>query len=139
MENKDVRWIQRFNNYKKALEYLEDGIKESKEEGASDTVKAGVIQFFETVYELAWNTMKDYYEDKGETNIQGSKDAIRLAFSRGLIKDGESWFKMVDSRKLTTHTYHRETAVKALKEIVEIYYDLFVQLETRLELERLST
>ena len=36
----------------------------------NDTGKAGLIQFFEMVYELAWNTMKDYYENKGETNIQ---------------------------------------------------------------------
>jgi nucleotidyltransferase substrate binding protein (TIGR01987 family) len=139
MENKDIRWIQRFNNYKKALEYLEDGIKESQEQGASDTVKAGVIQFFETVYELAWNTIKDFYEVQGETDIHGSRDAIRLAFNRGLIIDGESWMKMIGSRKLTVHTYHKDTAQKALEEIVDIYFNLFKLLETRLELERLRS
>jgi len=36
--------------------------------------KQGLIQSFEYTYELAWNTLKDYFEDQGETNIHGSRD-----------------------------------------------------------------
>jgi hypothetical protein len=37
------------------------------------------------VGEFAWDTIKDFYENQGETGIQGSRDSIRMAFKRGLI------------------------------------------------------
>lgn len=137
MENKDIRWIQRFNNYKKALEKLSEAT-DMDYEIMSDLEKEGLIQRFEYTYELAWLTMKNFYEAQGETGIQGSKDAIKLAFNRGLLEDGDTWFDMVDSRIDTTHTYDEETAQKVFEEITEKYLTLLVQLETRLEVERLK-
>lgn len=135
MENKDIRWVQRFNNYKQALAQLTKFI--DKEEALNELEEQGMIKAFEYTYELAWNTIKDFYEGQGETGIQGSKDAFRLAYNRGLVKDGETWLKMVDSRKLTVHTYNEDTANQVVAEIKDEYYHLFVQLETRLEAERL--
>lgn len=34
---------------------------------------------------LAWNTIKDLYESQGESNIQGNRDSIQLAFNLLLI------------------------------------------------------
>jgi nucleotidyltransferase substrate binding protein (TIGR01987 family) len=136
--NKDIRWKQRYSNYQKALRKLTEGVTSYREEDMSDIEKEGLIQRFEYTYELAWNTIKDFYEEQGEVNIQGSKDAIRLAFQRGLIGDSAMWLKMVDSRKLTVHTYNEETANTVAEEIGAIYYDLFMQLEARLQLEKLQ-
>lgn len=36
----------------------------------------GLIKAFEYTYELPWNTMKDFYENQGETGLQGSRDTI---------------------------------------------------------------
>ena len=99
--------------------------------------KVGMIKFFEMAYELSWLTMKDYYEEQGEANIQGSKDAIRLAVKRGLIDNGENWFDMVKSRRLSVHTYDESTADKVAEDIANVYINLFVQLQTRLKLESL--
>jgi nucleotidyltransferase substrate binding protein (TIGR01987 family) len=82
--------------------------------------------------ELAWNTIKDFYEYQGETNIQGSRDAFRLAFSRELIQDGETWLDMIKSRTKTAHTYNEETATEIAKLIIENYYALFVALKNTL-------
>ncbi|MGH2645554.1 MAG: nucleotidyltransferase substrate binding protein [Chitinophagaceae bacterium] len=98
----DIRWQQRFDNYKKALSQLTKFIKKGD---LNELEKQGLIQAFEYTYELAWNVMKDYYEFQGSEKIQGSRDAIRLAFKRGLISDGEGWMKMLDSRTRTSHTY----------------------------------
>jgi nucleotidyltransferase substrate binding protein (TIGR01987 family) len=136
---KDIRWIQRFNNFNKALNKLESAIATYKEDEANEIIRVGMIKYFEMAYELAWNTMKDYYEDQGETGIQGSKDAIKMAFGRALIGDSENWFKMVDSRKLSVHTYDEETANEIADEIVKVYLGLFVQLQTRLQLEKLES
>jgi len=59
--------------------------------------KQGLIQSFEYSYELAWNTIKDYFDAQGETGIHGSRDAFRLAFKRGLILDGKTWGSLAES------------------------------------------
>lgn len=139
MESKDIRWIQRFNNFNKALNSLSAAIAEYRENEKDEIVKVGMIKFFEMTYELAWNTMKDYYENQGESGIQGSKDAIKLSFTRGLITDAQNWFNMVDSRKLSVHTYDEDTANEIAKDIVDTYFSLFIQLQTRLQVEKLNS
>ena len=138
MDSQDLRWIQRFNNFNKALNSLMKAIDEYNDDDTNEVVKVGMIKFFEMTYELAWNTMKDYYENQGETGIQGSKDAIKLSFSRGLITEAQKWFDMVDSRKLSVHTYDEATANEVAIDIVQTYLNLFMQLQTRLQVEKLK-
>jgi len=122
----DIRWIQRLNNFTRALQQLTKFIKKGQ---LSELEQQGLIQSFEYNYELAWNTIKDFYEHQGETGIQGSRDAIRLAFKRGLILDGEIWMKMIKSRALTSHTYNEDTAEEITSEIFDNYYKEFLKLE----------
>jgi len=122
----DIRWIQRFNNFSKALKQLTKFIEKGE---LSELEQQGLIQSFEYNYELAWNTIKDFYENQGETGIQGSRDAIRLAFKRGLIVNGEIWMKMIKSRTLTSHTYNENTADEIATDICNIYYNEFLKLK----------
>ena len=126
MDNKDIRWKQRFANFSKALSQLEKFVEKGK--GLNDLELQGMIQAFEYNFELAWNLIKDYYEYQGVSEIQGSRDAFRLAFNRGLIKDGESWMKMIESRTKTSHTYNEETANEIASAILNIYFGLFQEL-----------
>jgi len=128
----DIRWIQRFSNFELALAELTEAIEIQKERPLSNLEKQGLIQAFEYNYELAWNTIKDFYEAQAEVGIQGSRDAIRLAFNRGLIENGELWMEMIRSRVLTSHTYSRDTADKVAKQIIQDYYPAFVQLHAQL-------
>ncbi len=64
MEPKDVRWHQRFNNYNKALSQLSRFINKGQ---LNEFEEQGLIKSFEYTYELAWNTIKDFYEGQGET------------------------------------------------------------------------
>ncbi len=128
MENKDVRWKHRYKNYSKALSQLGKFILKGKD--LNEMEEQGLIQSFEYNFELAWNLIKDYYEFQGSTNIQGSRDAFRLAFNRGLIENGESWMKMIESRTKTSHTYDEETAHEIAADILSLYYNLFLQLHT---------
>jgi nucleotidyltransferase substrate binding protein (TIGR01987 family) len=106
--DKDIRWHQRLNNYLKALAQLELFVQ--KDEALNFMEEQGMIKSFEYTYELGWNTIKDFYEDQGETNIQGSRDAIQLAFKRGLIVQGDIWMEMLKDRNRTAHTYNEKTA-----------------------------
>ena len=125
MVSKDVRWLQRFANYKKALSQLDKFIEKGD---LSDLEQQGLIQAFEYTYELAWNLIKDYFEYQGETGIQGSRDAFRLGFKRGTIEDGEIWMSMIESRSKTSHTYDEEIADEIAGAIVDNYYEQFVAL-----------
>jgi nucleotidyltransferase substrate binding protein (TIGR01987 family) len=108
----DIRWKQRFYNYQKALSQLTKFIEKGE---PNELVEQGIIKAFEYTYELAWNVIKDYYQEQGEVSIQGSRDALRLAFQRGLIADGDNWMKMIKSRIASVHTYNLEVARKLIK------------------------
>jgi len=129
-DQQDIRWQQRFSNYKKALSQLSKFIDKKD---LNELEEQGLIQAFEYTFELAWNVMKDYYEFQGVGGIQGSRDAIRLAFKRGLIADGDGWMKMIDSRTRTSHTYHEETANEIATAIFQRYYDLFISFNIKME------
>lgn len=53
MKQQDLRWQQRFANYKKALLQLQSAVELSKQRALSDLKKQGVIQAFEFTHELA--------------------------------------------------------------------------------------
>lgn len=130
MDNQDIRWEQRFSSFRKALSQLKKFIDKGK---LSELEEQGLIKAFEYSYELAWSVIKDYYEFQGVSDIQGSRDAIRLAFRRGLIEDGEDWMNMIESRIKTSHTYNEETAREFSKAIIDTYFNLFTGLEEKMK------
>ncbi len=133
MNNPDIRWQQRFSNYKKALLHLDNAVKLSEQRALSYLEKQGVIQAFEFTHELAWNVLKDYLQDQGNQSIKGSKDGTREAFRVGLIADGEQWMAMIQSRNVSSHTYDERTAEQLVNAIIEHYFPLFESLQTEME------
>jgi nucleotidyltransferase substrate binding protein (TIGR01987 family) len=125
----DVRWQQRFSNYRKALSQLEKFVIKGN---LSNMEEQGLIKAFEYTYELAWTTLKDYLEYQGIFNITGSRDAIREAYQKNLIEDGEGWMKMIVSRNLTSHSYNEDTADEIASSILNEYFGLFKNLESKL-------
>jgi nucleotidyltransferase substrate binding protein (TIGR01987 family) len=130
MSQEDIRWIQRFNNFGKALSQLRKFIAKGE---LNEFEEQGLIQAFEYTYELAWNTIEDYFDSQGETNINGSRDSFRLAFRRGIIENGELWMDMVKSRTLTSHTYNEDIARQIASDITEKYFLEFEKLHKTLQ------
>jgi len=129
---KDIRWEQRFQHFEAALAELTLDMNIVSQRKLTRTEERGLIQAFEFTYEMAWNTIKDYFENEGEVDITGSRSAIRLAFKRGLIENGQIWMDMIESRIKTVHTYNKETADKIALKIVKHYYPEFVTLHKKL-------
>ena len=129
MQN-DTRWKQRFYNYQKALVQLTKFIEKGE---LNELEEQGIIKAFEYTYELAWKVIKDYYEEQGEVSVQGSRDALRLAFQRGLITDGDNWMNMIKSRIASVHTYNLEVAQQINQDIHDIYFQLFIELKEKME------
>lgn len=136
MENKDIRWEQRFSNFRKALAKLGEVAAHRTIEELSELETEGLIQRFEYTYELAWKTLQDLLRDKGYLDIAGPNPVIEQAFHDGYIKNSEAWKKMKKSRELTSHTYNSETAEDIAESVIDSYYGLFTDLEKKLEEER---
>lgn len=128
----DVRWQQRFSNFCRALEQLDDFFEPPE---LNEREQQGLIKAFEYSYELGWNTLRDLLRSQGNTELLGSRDTLREAFRLGLLSDGESWMLMIQDRNLTAHTYNRATAEAIARNIRERYRPCFHKLRDRL-LER---
>lgn len=123
MDNQDIRWIQRFDNFQRSMKQLDNAMALLEERDLSELEVQGTIQAFEYNYELAWNVIKDFYQyQDGSIDIQGSRDAFRTAFKRGLVCEGQVWMDMIKSRALTVHTYDEHVAEKILEDIIHRYY-----------------
>lgn len=132
MDN-DIRWIQRFGNYKKALKQLNDAVDLSKTRELSLLEKQGLIQAFEFTHELAWNLLKDYLEYQGYQDVKGSRDAIREAFKIGVIENGVLWMETIKARNITSHAYDEEIVRKAVTTIIADYSEIFNNLSKKFE------
>ena len=131
--SEEIRWHQRFANYKKALAQLQSAVRLSQQRELSLLEKQGLIQAFEYTHELAWKTMKDFLEYRGATErIYGSKDATRQAFAVGLVSEGEVWMQMIQSRNLTSHTYDEERVEEIVDQILGSYVFAFEALERKM-------
>jgi len=126
--NSDIRWIQRFESFKKAFQQMNDAVQLSKEKELSLLEKQGLIQAFEFTHELGWKLLKDYLEYQGNQEIRGSRDAIREALHVGLIKDGELWMETIKARNLTSHTYNEISVKEAYSSIINHYTGIFKNL-----------
>jgi len=133
MENKDIRWQQRFENYRKVLTRLRQAVQilsfgENRDDAIDYLLKEGLIQRFEYTHELAWKVMKDYAEYQGYTDIRGSRDAFRLALQMGIIDDAR-WMESIADRNLTSHNYDEEIAQDVYDAIMTKYYPLLIKFE----------
>jgi nucleotidyltransferase substrate binding protein (TIGR01987 family) len=133
MKEQDIRWEQRFENYKKALAKLGEAVELDAERALSELERQGTIQAFEYTHELAWKVMQDFFIYQGNSEIRGSRDATRQAFSADLITDGDHWMEMIKNRNLTSHTYNEEISEEIYKNIVSKFYPLFVTFQETME------
>ena len=136
MENTDIRWVQRYSNFRKALAKMSEAIdivaeKYDWQDSIDELLKEGLIQRFEYTHELAWKVMKDYAEYQGYTDIQGSRDAFRKSLEMGIIDDAR-WMDSIRDRNLTSHNYDDQTAQSILCAIINVYAPLFNAFEGKM-------
>jgi len=131
MENQDIRWKQRFQNFENAFKVFKIAIEDYQ--NPSNLEKEGTIQRFEFTHELAWNVMKDFLIEEGIQNIIGSKSATKEAFNKGLIEDGDEWMEMIKSRNQTVHTYHGNILEVEYLKIKNIYFPIIEKFNNKMK------
>lgn len=124
------RFIQRRQDFYKALQKLKDATNE----GDSEIIIDGILHRFEFTFELAWKTIKDYLEYLGYTEKTGSpREIIQNGYKQGVIKDGEKWIQMMLSRNSLSHIYDEKTSREIYSKILNEYIALFENLKSELE------
>lgn len=130
MEEQDIRWKQRFQNFTKAMNYLEQALHISNPDIVQ---KAGIIQFFEMSFELAWNLLKDYLEEQGFVDIKSPRAALKKAFEMNILENGHDWMDLLQDRNLTAHTYDEQKATEMEELIQKKYFPLLKALHNSLK------
>ena len=130
----DVRWLQRLDNYERALGTLARALSLAGERPLSELEEQGLIQAFEFTHELSWLLLKDFLVDQGVSGISGSRDAVREAVVRELLPAGTeaTWMAMIRSRNLTSHTYNPALAHEIAALISERYAQELTSLQQEL-------
>jgi len=133
INNKTIRWKQRFQNLKRAYLFL---FKDVNRDDLSELEIAGIISAFQFTFELSWKTLKDYLESRG-VDAKTPRDAIKEAFSIEIINDGKIWLQMLDSRNIFAHVYDNNQAKSHLQSIRKSYLGALKQVFDKLsELEK---
>lgn len=125
---KDIRWKQRFINFQQAYNLLATYRHQSD---GSELERAGVIQFFEICFELAWKMMKDYLESH-QLRANSPRETIKLALQIELIEDGHVWIDALTDWNRTVHTYNQVLAKKMARDIAQVYFPVLEKLYKRL-------
>jgi len=129
----DIRWVQRFDNFCKALAQMSKFMDKGE---LNELEEQGLIKAFEYNFELAWKVLKDLLEHQGLTGLIGSRDAIREGFKQGLLGDEASaqvWMDMIKSRNLAAHAYDEVKMKKIVTVVKHNYFDAFVAFRKRLQ------
>ena len=132
--NEDIRWQQRFDNYKRALFFLKQNIVGEPPKEFSEMQDAAIAKAFEVVYDLCWNLLKDFLEHEG---VQIEAPAPNYVFKKAngaaifmqLDVDGQIFMDMVKSRNKLTHIYNMEMFQEELIKIKDIYSIVFEKIQ----------
>lgn len=135
MEKKDVRWLQRYDSFQKALNrILVVTLSGETPETLSELEQEGLVQRFEYTTELAWKVLKDVLEEQGfhRDEIAGPMPTLQKAFETGLINRHDEWRKMIKARNTTSHTYNEGDALQIVQDIYIHYAPLLKELDNSL-------
>ena len=126
--NEDVRWKQRFSNFKRAFLLLREALDGEISE-LNQLEKEGVIQRFEYTFELAWKVLKDKMEYDGIILDRISPKAIaRKGYESKYIDSLGVWFNMIGDRNLMSHTYDLDKFEIILKTVQSDYLNILDKL-----------
>lgn len=129
MIKKDVRWRQRFQNFKNAFSQFEEAVRR---ENLDRLAQEGLIQRFEYTFELAWKCLQDILQERGFAEIRGPRPVIQQAFDDGLIEDGVLWMEMLKARNDTSHIYDEKIFQEIYSKARNEFYKPLKELKEKL-------
>lgn len=95
----------RLRQFALALARLEEALDRPED----SIVRDACIQRFEFTFETAWRAIQADALMEG-VNCASPRDCLRAAFRLEIIDNDERWFRMVEDRNRTSHTYDEALA-----------------------------
>jgi nucleotidyltransferase substrate binding protein (TIGR01987 family) len=122
----DIRWKQRFQNFRKAFGLLREALEDKNLDEYSDLEREGIIQRFEYTFELVWKTFKDYLEFSDITLTEATpRKVIKECAATNIFGEAgivpEVFMDMMLERNALSHTYDFERFNQAVVGIKEQY------------------
>lgn len=108
-----------------SLSYAETELAR-QDPGWTDMCQSAVIQRFEHTFELAVKLLIRVLAEDTVEDVRrlAYRDLIRLAASRGFLKDPEAWFEYKRLRNITSHEYNETYATKVYEAAFRFYEDV---------------
>ena len=129
MEEKYYRRLESFRNSLNAL-------NEAKNRDLSDSfVLSGTGAKFSITFDLSWKVMKDIiigYHMVSDFATGSPREVLRKAFEVNLIHD-DIWMEMLKVRNEISHDYDGKIMKEYCKKIVDVYIDVFYELEAAIK------
>lgn len=98
-------------------------LKRSLAQPESEFTRNSSIQCFEFTLELVWKTLKRVMEVYG-VEVSNSRDAFRAGVKIKVIDSPETWFKYLELRNLSSHTYKEPVAKQIYSELKKFDSDV---------------
>ncbi len=114
----------RLSEYKKEIKSLKSAIDISIlkfETNEFEFFKDSVIQRFEYSVEWSWKLLKIILNENEWIECYSPKDCIRNSFKLWYIDNIEIWFKIIESRNMSSHVYN-EDFTDILYEKIKTYF-----------------
>ena len=122
----DVRWKQRFQNYRRAFNLLREALEEKEITEYSALEQEGIIQRFEYTFELGWKTFKDYLDFCGAAPAEATpRRVIKECAATGIFAeagiDGEVYMEMMLARNALSHVYDFKRFAEIIAKVKDNY------------------
>lgn len=114
------RLEERIENFNKAFELYEKTVHNF--DWNNEITHLALVQAFEICCELSWKVLKDYLYENG-IDVSLPKKVIKEAFNKKVIKNGQIWINMIETRNATSHEYNMEKVKLLLQNISTIFYE----------------
>jgi len=127
-----------FDDYKDALDELQEVVRLYKTAPLDAKMQKKVIRTFELTHELALKTISEFFKKQGRQHpFSGSRDATVEAFNEELIDDGKGWLDMIIERikynPLYTEDFQSEFADEIAKKFIKLLENFERKLSKKLE------
>ncbi|MDB5030400.1 HI0074 family nucleotidyltransferase substrate-binding subunit [Mucilaginibacter sp.] len=119
-------FVEKLATFDRALK----NFKESLLANPSQLERDGAIHRFEYCYDLAWETLKFYLQDRGIIDLYSPKSVFSAAYAEKVIDDEAIWSTIITKRNLSVHTYNQKLADSIFSELPEYYNAMFILLKT---------
>ena len=130
----DIRWQQRYHNYKSMVLLLEENAIKLSTQGLNNAEEIGMAKMFELSFELMWKLFKDYLEHlEVEIGIVSPKNIIQTMASSTLLEklgvDGDILMEAHKARNALVHIYDKDKFEDLLLDISDIYLPQLLTIE----------